>query len=247
MEIPWDTIFTSDLVIAAAMAVAAAAIRGLTGFGSNLLWGPVLVLLYGPIETVAIMGMTAALSVSPIFVPAMRHVNWREIWTIMVATVIAAPIGVWTLVHLDLGLFRKLMGGFILIMAAILMSGWSYKGRRGAMPQLVTGGISGWLAGFAGIGGPICVLYFMSAPGEATVQRANNTISVALLIPMPLIVLSLNGLIEVETVVRSVILVAPYIFGQRLGTILFGILPGHTFRWVVLWLLVAIGLGIMLF
>ena len=35
--------------------------------------------------------------------------------------------------------------------------------------------------------------------------------------------------------------------GSRLGSLLFGKLPDQIFRTVVLWLLVAIGLGIMLF
>ena len=247
LDIPWQDIINLDLAIAAAVAVAAAVIRGLTGFGANLLWGPVLVILYGPAETVAIMGLTGAMSVSPIFIPSMRHVNWREIWTIVLAAFIFAPLGVWTLLHLDPSAFKKAMGGFILVMACVLMSGWNYKGERGVAAQLVTGGVSGWLAGFAGIGGPTCVLYFMAAPGPAVVQRANNTISVAMLIPPPLIVLALNGHIGVATLIKAVCMVAPYMFGQWLGSLLFGKLPDQIFRTVVLWLLVAIGLGIMLF
>ncbi len=246
-DIPWDTIWTQDLLIASLFAVAGAAIRGLTGFGANLIWGPALVVLYGPAETVAIMGMTSILSAFPIFIPAVGQVNWKEIRTIIICAFIMAPVGVWTLLHLEPDLFRRVLGGFILLMAGILMTGWTYKGERGMRPQMVAGGLSGYLAGFAGIGGPICALYFMSAPGSATIQRANNTISVTLLIPVPLFSLAMTGQIRLETVVKAVLLIAPYIFGQWLGTLLFGVLPQQTFRRIVLVLLAAIGLGIMVF
>jgi len=246
-DIPWDTILTQDLLIAGIFAIAGSAIRGLTGFGANLVWGPALVVIYGPAETVAIMGISSLLSAFPIFMPAVKHVDWREIGTIILFAFIMAPVGVFTLLHLEPELFRRILGGFILVMAGILMTGWTYKGERGARPQIVAGGVSGYLAGFAGVGGPICALYFMSAPGTAQIQRANNTVSVSLLIPVPLLSLALAGQIGSDTLIRAIILVAPYLFGQWLGALLFGVMPQQTFKRVVLWLLAAIGVSIMIF
>ena len=47
-----------DMGIAVVFAIASAMLRGFTGFGANLIWGPVLIFLWGPVETVAIMGIT---------------------------------------------------------------------------------------------------------------------------------------------------------------------------------------------
>ena len=246
-DISWEAIWSRDLIFASIFAMVGAAIRGLTGFGANLVWAPVLVVLYGPAETVAIMGITGILSAFPIFVPAMGKVDWREIRIIIVSAFILAPAGVWSLLYLEPEMFRRIMGGLIFLMAVLLMTGWHYEGTRGVASKIIAGGVSGYLAGFSGIGGPICALYFMSAPGTAQAQRANNTVSVSLLIPVPIVSLGLSGLIGFETVIKAVILVVPYVVGQCLGSLLFGIMPQQAFRQIVLWLLSAIGVGSMVF
>ena len=43
------SLFDTSLAIAAAGGLVGAIIRGFTGFGTNLVWAPVLVLVYGPI------------------------------------------------------------------------------------------------------------------------------------------------------------------------------------------------------
>lgn len=246
-DIPWETIWSRDLVIASIFAMAGAAIRGLTGFGANLILAPALLILYGPAETVAIMGITGIISSLPIFVPAMSKVDWREIQIIIVSAFIMAPMGVWTLLYLEPDMFRRVMGATILLMAGLLMTGWRYEGTRGAVPKIITGGLSGYLAGFAGIGGPVCALYFMSAAGTAQVQRANNAVSVSLLVPVPILSLGLSGLIDMGTLIKAVILVIPFVVGQWFGILLFGVMPQQTFRRIVLGLLAAIGVGNMVF
>ncbi len=246
-DVPWETVWSRDLVIASIFAMAGAAIRGLTGFGANLIWAPALLLLYGPAEAVAIMGITGILSSFPIIVPAMSKVDWREIRVIIVSAIIMAPMGVWTLLYLEPDMFRRVMGATILLMSGLLMTGWRYEGARGTGPKIITGGLSGYLAGFAGIGGPICALYFMSALGTAQVLRANNAVSVSLLVPVPILVLGLSGSIGMDTLIKAVILVAPYVVGQWLGILLFGVMPKKTFRRIVLGLLAAIGVGSMVF
>lgn len=246
-DMPWEAIWSRDLVIASIFAMVGAAIRGLTGFGANLIWAPALVVLYGPVETVAIMGITGILSAVPMFVPAMGKVDWREIRIIIVSAFVLAPAGVLSLLYLEPDMFRRVMGGLIFLMAGLLMTGWHYEGTRSAASKIIAGGVSGYLAGFAGIGGPICALYFLSAPATAQAQRANNTVSVSLLIPVPILSLGLSGLIGLDTVIKALILVAPYVVGQCLGSLLFGMVPQKAFRQIVLLLLAAIGVGSMVF
>lgn len=241
----FQEIVNANLAIAAAVAVLSAAIRGFTGFGSNLIWGPVLLWLFGPVEMVAIMALTGGMAAAQICIPAARIAHWRDIWVILLGAAIITPLGIYSLVHLDPEIVRRSIGAFILIIALILASGWRFKGKRGYPAQLFTGGVAGWLAGFAGIGGPICVLYFMAAPGPADVQRANNTISVAALVPAVLIILALNGNIGVETLIRAGFMLLPYLLGQWLGARLFHILPQLLFRRLVLGLLMVIGVTVL--
>ena len=71
--------------------------------------------------------------------------------------------------------------------------------------------------------------------------------TVSLLIPVPILSLSLSGLIGFDTVIKAVILVAPYVIGQYLGSLLFGVVPQQAFRQIIFWLLAAIGVGTMVF
>ena len=48
-DMSWEAIWSRDLVFASIFAMVGAAIRGLTGFGANLIWAPALVVLYGPV------------------------------------------------------------------------------------------------------------------------------------------------------------------------------------------------------
>ncbi|MDP6428546.1 MAG: sulfite exporter TauE/SafE family protein [Rhodospirillales bacterium] len=234
-----------NLAIAGAVAVAAAVLRGFTGFGANLIWAPVLLFLWGPVEAVAIMGLTGLAAAAQACVPEIRRADWPEITPIVVASAICGPLGVVALVHLEPDLVRRAIGAFILIIALILASGWQYHGSRGLTPKLITGGVAGGLAGFAAIGGPICVLYFMAAPGPAEVQRANNMISVSVLVPMVLVSLAISGGIGIDTLIRSAILLAPYSLGVWLGARLFHAIPKALFRRAVLALLMIIGIAVM--
>ena len=124
-------------------------------------------------------------------------------------------------------------------------TGWQYRGNRGLTPKVITGGLGGGLAGFAAIGGPICVLYFMAAPGPADVQRANNMISVTILVPMVLVSLAVSGGIGIDTLIRAAILLLPYSLGIWLGYRLFHAIPKELFRRAVLGLLMIVGVAVM--
>ena len=69
--------------------------------------------------------------------------------------------------YAEVDFVRRAIGGFVIVIAVILMTGWRHTGDRGGikglMAWIVTGSLGGWLAGFGGIGGPIPVLYFMAA------------------------------------------------------------------------------------
>jgi len=246
-----SVILTLDFAIAAGAGFLGAFVRGFTGFGANLIWAPVLVVLYGPVEAVAIMGLAGLFSTVQLCVPAAKQADWAEIWPIVLTALVAAPFGVLTLYYVEADFVRRAIGGFVLVIALILMSGWRYTGDRGGvkgtLARIVTGSLGGWLAGFGGIGGPIPVLYFMAAPGQAAVQRANNVIAVSALVPMVLVTLIYNGNITELTLIRVLLLVPTYMIGTWLGAHSFKKAPAKIFRKAVLVLLIAIGVSALAF
>ena len=151
------------------------------------------------------------------------------------------PLGVWALVSLDPSHTRRVIGGLVLAMGLIYLTGWKYQGPRGVKTRIAVGGLAGWLGGFAAIGGPVMVLYFMSGKSNVFTLRANNTIAVASLAPFYLVVMWMSGIITPDGVWRALLLVPPYLAGQWVGVRLFNIVSETVFRKFSLFLLIAIG------
>ena len=241
------TYLTFGFAMAALAGFVGAYIRGFTGFGSNLIWAPVLVTVMDPVQAVAIMVLVGAVGSIQIIVPVFKQADWKGIYPIVLAACITAPFGIRALYLLDATDVRRAIGIFILVIAFILLTGWTYKGVRtglkGRLAQFATGGIAGWLAGFGGIGGPIPVLYFMASNDPAPIQRANNVISVAALIPAVLGVLIFRGAITENTIIQAAILFIPFSIGMWLGAHSFKKAPPEIFRKAVLILLIVIGVG----
>ena len=243
--------YTFEFLIAVFAGFMGGLIRGFTGFGANLIWAPALIMVIDPVQAVAIMALVGTFSSVQIAVPASKHVNWREIYPIILASWITVPIGIWALYSLPPDNIKRFIGAFIILIVLILFSGWRYTGARngvrGRLAQSVTGAIAGLFSGFGGIGGPIPVLYFMASKSPAHIQRANNVIAVTALIPMVIIVLTLNGAITQATLINSFVLFFPFSLGVFLGTRGFKISRPGFFRKIILTLLLIIGLSSLLF
>ena len=238
--------FDGPFAVVAAVAIVAAAFRAFTGFGANVIWGPVLMVFYGPVDMVAIMAVAACATMPQIAIPAAKDADWPTMWVMFAAVIVAVPVGVVTLLHADPLIVKKAFGVFILICALILASGWVYRGTHSRWATAGTGALAGWIGGFAGVGGPVLVIYFMAAPGEARVQRANNTISVSLIAPVTLAALIWQGAITPDAWIRGALLLIPMAFGQWIGLRLFRIAPVKLFRRVSLGLMMAIGISVLL-
>jgi uncharacterized membrane protein YfcA len=231
--------------LCAAVAVLAAIVRAFTGFGANVVWGPVLMLYYGPVEMVAIMAIAAVATSFQIALPSAKQADWRIMGIMFAAMLIATPFGVLTLLHVDPHVFKRAFGVFILVCAAVLASGWVYRGTHSTWATAATGALSGWIAGFAGVGGPILVIYFLAAPGDLRQKHANNSISVTLLAPITLAALLWEGAVDADAWIRGLLFLAPVFLGQWIGLRLFRVAPIDLFRKVSLGLMMIIGVTVL--
>lgn len=239
-------LFTTQLALAGLAAIVGAAVRAYAGFGTNIIWAPVLALLFGPVEAITIMAIANLVASVPLCVSVARDVDWPEVSPILLGVLILSPIGVLFLISIDPTLVRRAIGGIVLAIGLILFTGWRYRGPRGKLVRLGVGGLAGWISGFSGVGGPIVVSYLMSGTGDARTQRANNMIIVASMAPIVLTVLLIHNTVAIETVFRTVILLVPYFFGQWAGIKLFNAIPERYFRGMVLALLIIVGTSALL-
>ena len=119
------------------------------------------------------VGIANIFDSAQLYPAAARHAVWRELLPIIAGIVIFVPLGAYVLFHIDPQLVRRSMGGFILVFAVILMSGWVYRGPRGAVPSAMVGALAGGITGASGVGGPPIAIYYL-APSHRDPAREHR-------------------------------------------------------------------------
>ena len=172
-----------------------------------------------------------------------RHITqWRECGIFLAAAAIVLPGGTFLLLVLEADTLRRIIGATTLIVATVLLAGWTYKGSRNAFINGLFGGVCGLLQGATGQAGPISVAYFIAAPVAVELQRANIIITVMGLIMVTIGSMAVAGAMSAETLIFGLILGAPYLLGVWLGGRLFKILPNQIYRRATLSLLFTAGI-----
>ena len=244
---PADFFSLPEFLLALLIITVAGLVRGFSGFGSGLVIAPLVALLWGPVEAVAISSTLGAFAFFQLAVANARIAQWREIGVIVTAALIVTPVGTYFLVSLDPSVVKRLIGVAVLAATLITMGGWTYQGPRGVLPGAVAGVLGGLINGLAAVGGPPVVLYLMSLPETARLHRANIAMAIGLMGCFVMVSVWLSGALGTGTLIRVGLLVLPFVFGVWAGTRLFHKLPGATFRRIILWMLVVVSLSIIIF
>ena len=94
--------------------------------------------------------------------------------------------------------------------------------------------------------GPIMVIYYMSAPVEPQVQRANIIISVGVVLLFMMGGLFFNGAYHESTVARAIVITPIFMAGAWSGAYLFQIAPVSWFKKVTYAILIVTGVSILI-
>src|SRR5581483_2316311 len=218
-------------------------LRGFVGFGAALISVPVISLVLGPHAAIAVnsvMGLPAVFQLLP---EAVRRAERPFVVPVCLATFIAAPIGTWTLVAADPALMTVAISTLVLLMVAVLASGWRLRGHIGLEKLLLAGIAGGLVQGIAGVGGPPVVAVALSRPGEASQQRANvlalmTAVALSSILPM-----LYHGLFTRQTVVIGLLLIPLYSAATALGARYFALGGQRHYRRTALATLAAVGIA----
>ena len=138
------------------------------------------------------------------------------------------------------------MGIFIVCFAILFLRNWRYNGKRNFITRGIVGATTGGITGTFGIpGGPVAVMYYLSAPIKPAEQRANILITGFLNTIVFLGGFILHGVYQDVSVTESGILVPAFIVGSILGQYLFKIAPANWFGKVTSIMLLVIGVVII--
>jgi len=234
-------VLTLELALAAAIAAGAALAKGFAGFGGGMIMVPLLALVYGPVEAVALVTILEGLATYQLLPQALPKTEWREIAPLAALTALFTPVGVWALISVDPALMQRLIGGLVVAFALIALSGWRYNGPTRPALTLGVGSFAGLLMGWTGLGGPPVLLYMLARAGAADRARAGIISYFAITITVLLATLLWQGTIGTPTLWRSAALTPLFLAGTWLGSRFYGRANDQMFRRVALSLLVVAG------
>jgi uncharacterized membrane protein YfcA len=196
--------------IALGIAALAGLVRGFTGFGSALIYMPLVSAVYSPQIAAPTLLLIDSISSLPVAIHAIPQCNWREVTPVTIAGAVALPFGAAMLVYLDPLLLRWFICALVLIALAALAVGWRYHGKPSIAASAIVGVAAGFGAGAAQIGAPPLLVYWLGGQNSAATVRANIMVYFIMQGALSVIAYIYSALFTVETVALSVLLGVPF-------------------------------------
>lgn len=218
----------------------AGVMRGFSGFGAALFAVPALSMVFPPASVAPVVMGLQVLSGLQTMRGDLPHILWRCAIPLALASVATAMIGAHLLVSTDPTAVRLAMGVIVLATVALLMSGWRFARVPGLVPTALVGACSGLLNGFAAMGGPPLVAYFLGGPFEALAVRATMTMIFTAQSAMSLASIAFMGDLSWHTLLYVAITYPAQAAGIVLGQRLFRKVGGAYYRRVCI-----IALGVL--
>ena len=166
--LPSDLTPGAMIVMLLGLAVGAFA-RGYSGFGFSAILVSSWALVTDPAKAVVV---ALCLEVSASIMQAVsvwKDVPWKRVGLLMAGAVLGTPLGVWVLASVPPDPLKLAIGLFVLISAALLYRGLSFRTKASNASTIAVGVASGLANGSVGMGG-LPVALFLAADAD-TPQR----------------------------------------------------------------------------
>lgn len=224
-------------------ALAAGTVYGFAGFGAALVFMPVAVVFVDPLMAVAAFSVSALISLVTVVPSAWKQAQKPAVGTMLVASWVAAPFGLWVLANADVTVARWAVSVVVLVTLVALVAGWRYQSRPGRRTWSGVGLGVGFLGGSTGLNGPILVLFQLGGQDSVEQSRANTACVLTLnsLGLMPL--MALQGFLTSQAIWLGAVLLPLYGIGTLLGRALFRPQRVHLYRITAYTLIAAAGVA----
>lgn len=231
-----------ELFAALGVAAAAGLMRGFAGVGSGMLMAPVFAILFGPVQTVAIIVLMELVVTGQLLPGVRREIDWKVIAPMGIAAAFLMPVGSWLLVSLDPDLIARGIALVVVAFSALLMAGWRYEGGKKLWATLGVGALSGVLMASTSLGNPPVMAYLLSSRDAAATNRANFTGYFAVTLVALIAMMAVAGLIDGRALLTAALLLPVFMAGAWAGSRLFRRSSEALYRRVALGLLLCVGM-----
>lgn len=209
------------LVAALAISALSGLVRGFSGFGSALIYMPLVAAVYEPRTAAVTLLLIDFVGATPFALRALGQCNWREVLPIWIAASIGIPFGTMALILVDPTILRWFMALLVLALLAILMSGWRYHGEPRLPLTLGVGLFSGFGGGAVQIAGPAVIIYWLGGQHHAAKVRANLLVYFLLTSVVLCVSYFVQGLFTPDLIGLSIVLALPFFLATAAGAYFF--------------------------
>jgi hypothetical protein len=196
--------------IAIGIAALAGLVRGFSGFGSALIYVPLISAVYGPRVAAPTLLLIDSIASLPFAIHAMPQCNWREVTPVTIAGAVALPLGVAALVYVDPLVLRWFISALVLIAVTALAAGWRYRGRPTLAASLGVGVAAGFGGGAVQIGAPPLLVYWLGGQNSAATVRANIMVYFIMQGTLSVLAYIYGGLFTAQTLALSILFGVPF-------------------------------------
>ena len=216
--------------LALGISILSGAVRGFSGFGSALIYVPMMSALYGPKIGAASFLLTDFVTGIVFSIGVWRQAVWREIIPLAVAGAVAAQFGTLILQYADAAHLRWAMAALVLAIVAVLSTGWRYHGKPMLIVTLMVGAAAGLMGGAVQIFGPPVVLFWLSSMAAASVVRANFVVFFAIMAAALIATYLWFGLITPDVIALAAFVAPVHILAMFAGAKVFHFASEQTYR-----------------
>lgn len=217
-------------------------IQGATSFGFSLLSVPLLG-VFMPLKVIVPMLVIYSLIMnSMILYKIKEHVKLKRISLLIIAAVVATPIGANMLINLDEGILKIIVGVIVTISAIAFYFGYKVNIKNEKLAYIPVGFVSGLLNGSVSISGPPVILFLTNQSVEKQVFRATLTGFFWVLNIMTVVIFITKKLIGTEVLKFTGYLLPALIGGVFIGIKLGNKVKEETFEKLTTILIIIMGI-----
>lgn len=206
---------------AIAVATISGLVRGFTGFGSALIYMPLISALYGPRVAAPTLLLIDFICSLPFAIKAIPQCNLREVTPVTIAGALALPAGVAALVWVDPLVLRWTIAGLVLVALATLAAGWRYSGKPTLAASFTVGAMAGFGGGAVQIGAPPLLVFWLGGNNKAVTVRANIMVYFIMQGVLSCAMYFYGGLFTAEAIVLSLLMGLPFAIALAAGAYYF--------------------------
>jgi uncharacterized membrane protein YfcA len=236
-----------DLALIGAVLFLACLAQSVTGFGLAIVGMPLLRLLGVPTALASPLVAFVALSLRPLMLyHYWQAFRWRDIWRLVVASVLGIPLGVWLVRVMSEDFASALMGVVLIAYAAHRIFGGRVTARLNVRWGYVAGFLAGVLGGAYNIFGPPAIVYASAQGWEKEAFKANLQAFALAISVLTSGAHALSGNLTPDLLALLLIGVPCAVFGMVLGFWLDPFISKERFGQVITVFLVVMGVSLML-